>query len=208
MVATSGLISNNNNNNFPLPNLFGDSKSANFVDPSTGAIYIGGVFDRTIITDVIPEIDKILAGSANLAPNLKRLTFNINSVGGEVPQLSALLTTIDFARQNGFQIATYVLGQACSCASMLAMYGDKGLRFIGRTSSHLVHHFSHGCVISTREEIERTYANHKGMDEIIKQLYLSNTKLSSKQYDEFVSCDWKTLYAKDCVKYGLADHII
>ena len=185
-----------------------DNKSNNFVDPNTGIFYICDVMDRSIITNIIPKIDEAIINSRSMKDEAKSLIFMIDSVGGEVGKLLALLDTIDRARAQGFVISTHVMGCASSCASMLAIYGDKGQRTISKFGQHLVHHFNGAQFVATTEEIERVYKEHKRLDEVLKNLYVDNTKLSAKKYDEVVKCDHYYMDAQEVVKLGLADCII
>lgn len=180
----------------------------NFVDKSTGTVYIHGNIDDSILTDVIPMLDDLLISCNGLANEIKVLNFKITSHGGEVYILLALLDIIDELRNKGFKITTHVRGYADSCASLLAAYGDKGCRTCGKYATSIVHHFRTWNHVSTTKEIDREYANNKRLSKKIKSLYLSHSKIKEKDYDEMVSSDCYELDAKELLSKGLVDSII
>ena len=65
----------------------------------------------------------------------------INSPGGSVTAGLAIYDTMQFIRPD---VATYVIGQACSMGSFLAQAGAKGKRFVLPESRTMIHRVSSG----------------------------------------------------------------
>lgn len=180
----------------------------NFVDKSSGTVHINGELDDSILTDIIPALDDLMLTSVTLSDSIKVLRFRITSHGGNVEILFALLDQIEELRRLGFRIETHIRGYADSCASLLAAFGDKGYRTCGPYSASVVHHFSGYSYVSTASEIDRVYANNKRLSAKLKKLYLSNSKMKEKEYDEMIASDFCELDAKELLKKGLIDTIV
>lgn len=181
----------------------------NFVDKMAGVVYINGIIDDTILTDVIPDLDEVIAIKSSLAdPSLKQIEFRITSNGGDCYILLALLDVIKEAKNNGIIVRTNIRGYADSCASMLAICGTKGFRSCGLYSRSVVHHFSGARFVSSESEIDRIYKNQKRLSKDIKNMYLENTKLKAKDYDDIVTCDHYEMDAQEMLKKGFVDFIV
>lgn len=180
----------------------------NFVDKSNATVYICGEIDDTILTDVLPDLDDLVSAGTSLKDDLKIITFKISSIGGKIDCLFALLDIFAELRTLGFKIATQIRGYANSCASVLAMCGDKGLRTCGQYSTSVIHHFKGSDFIQNKTEIDRSYYNAKKLSDTIKKLYLQHSKLKDKDYDKIVSAEHYKLDANEMLKLGLVDYIV
>jgi ATP-dependent Clp protease protease subunit len=69
------------------------------------------------------------------------ITFFINSPGGSVTAGLAIYDTMQFIKPD---VATYVMGQACSMGSFLAQAGQPGKRFVLPESRTMIHRVSSG----------------------------------------------------------------
>jgi len=139
----------------------------------------------------------------------------INSPGGSVTAGLAIYDTMQFIRPD---VATYVIGQACSMGSFLAQAGAPGKRFVLPEARTMIHRVSSGTP-GTRgsvhvqelqfEDAKRSFEESQRINKRLTELYVKhNTK--GKTYDELFS-DMKFdtfLSAAEAVEYGLADKVL
>lgn len=145
----------------------------------------------------------------------KDISFFINSPGGSVTAGLAIYDTMQFIKPD---VATYVIGQACSMGSFLAQAGAKGKRFVLPESRTMIHRVSSGTP-GTRgsvhvqelqfEDAVRAMGESKRLNERLTELYVRHNT-AGKQYDElFNTMKFDTfLSASEAVEYGLADKVI
>ncbi len=145
----------------------------------------------------------------------KDISVFINSPGGGVTSGLAIYDTMQFIKCD---VATYVMGQACSMGSFLAQAGTKGKRFVLPESRTMIHRVSSGTP-GTRgsvhvqelqfEDAKRAFEESQRINQRLTELYVKhNTK--GKTYEElFETMKFDTfLSAEEAVEYGLADKII
>lgn len=176
--------------------------NTNFVKDNN--VYIMGEFDESISTNIIPELVKLI----NVESEKKHgvINFFINSNGGAARELYALLTLVNIAKAKGILIITTVIGYAFSCASMLAVTGDK--RFIYEGASHLMHLGSRLFSISTVEQSNRENLRTERYFDFIVSHYNKHTKMTKDEIAEAVKDDSYYINAHECVKLGFADCVI
>jgi ATP-dependent Clp protease protease subunit len=115
-------------------------------------------------------------------------------------------------------VATSVMGQACSMGSFLAQAGAKGKRFVlpeARTMIHRVSSGTRGTSGSVHvqelqfEDAKRSFEESQRINERLTQLYVKHNT-AGKQYSElFETMKFDTfLSAEEAVAYGLADKVI
>ncbi len=143
------------------------------------------------------------------------ITMFINSPGGSVSAGLAIYDTMNFIKPD---VATYVVGQACSMGSFLAQAGAAGKRFVLPESRTMIHRVSSGTP-GTRgsvhvqdlqfEDARRAFEESKRVNERLTQLYVKHNS-KGKTYDElFSDMRFDTfLSAQEAVEYGLADRVI
>ena len=143
------------------------------------------------------------------------ITFFINSPGGSVTAGLAIYDTMQFIKPD---VATYVIGQACSMGSFLAQAGTPGKRFVLPESRTMIHRVSSGTRGTSGsvhvqelefEDAKRAIEESIRINKRLTELYVKhNTK--GKQYDElFETMKFDTfLSAQEAVDYGLADKVI
>lgn len=145
----------------------------------------------------------------------KDIHLYINSPGGLVTAGLSIYDVMQFIKPD---VATYVMGQACSMGSFLAMAGAKGKRYVLPESRTMIHRVSSGTP-STRgsvhvqelqfEDAKRSFEESQRLNERLTQLYVKhNTK--GKTYDEmYTTMKFDTfLSAQEAVDYGLADKVV
>lgn len=147
-------------------------------------------------------------------PN-KDISLFINSPGGGVTAGLSIYDTMQFIKPD---VATYVMGQACSMGSFLAMAGAKGKRFVLPESRTMIHRVSSGTRGTSGsvhvqelefEDSRRHLEESKRINQRLTELYVKHNT-AGKNYDEmFETMKFDTfLSAQEAVKWGLADNII
>lgn len=143
------------------------------------------------------------------------INFYINSPGGSVTSGLSIYDVMQFIKPD---VATYVMGQACSMGSFLAQAGQKGKRFVLPESRTMIHRVSSGTRGTSGsvhvqelqfEDAVRSMEESKRLNERLTQLYVRHNT-AGKQYEElFETMKFDTfLSAEEAVAYGLADTII
>jgi ATP-dependent Clp protease, protease subunit len=139
----------------------------------------------------------------------------INSPGGSVTAGLAIYDTMQFIRPD---VATYVIGQACSMGSFLAQAGAPGKRFVLPEARTMIHRVSSGTP-GTRgsvhvqelqfEDAKRSFEESQRINQRLTELYVKHNT-AGKTYDAlFEAMKFDTfLSAKEAVEYGLADKVI
>lgn len=179
-----------------------DEKILNYVIDNK--VYILGEFDESISQNVVPNLVKLID-----VEKIKRepvIEFYINSPGGYVSELYNLLSLIEIAKKNGIKIITINMGKACSCGSMLAIYGDE--RKMYKYATNLMHLGSSGTTVTTLKQIERNVKYISEHFNNIIDIYKKHTKMSEKDIRKNLEDDDYYLNAFECLKYGLVDEII
>ena len=139
----------------------------------------------------------------------------INSPGGSVTAGLAIYDTMQFIRPN---VATYVIGQACSMGSFLAQAGSPGKRFVLPEARTMIHRVSSGTP-GTRgsvhvqelqfEDAKRSFEESQRINQRLTELYVKHNT-AGKTYDAlFEAMKFDTfLSAKEAAEYGLADKVL
>jgi ATP-dependent Clp protease protease subunit len=145
----------------------------------------------------------------------KDINFYINSPGGSVTSGLSIYDVMQFVKPD---VATYVMGQACSMGSFLAQAGTPGKRFVLPESRTMIHRVSSGTP-GTRgsvhvqelqfEDAVRAMEESKRLNERLTQLYVKHNT-AGKTYNElFETMKFDTfLSAEEAVEFGLADKVV
>jgi ATP-dependent Clp protease protease subunit len=145
----------------------------------------------------------------------KDIHLYINSPGGLVTAGLSIYDVMQFIKPD---VATYVMGQACSMGSFLAQAGAPGKRYVLPESRTMIHRVSSGTRGTSGsvhvqdlqfEDAKRSFEESKRINERLTELYVKhNTK--GKTYDEmFDTMKFDTfLSAYEAVEYGLADKVV
>jgi ATP-dependent Clp protease protease subunit len=135
----------------------------------------------------------------------KEISLFINSPGGVITSGMSIYDTMQFIKCD---VATYVMGQACSMGSFLAQAGTAGKRYMLPYARHMIHQPSGGAR-GMQSDIEIQYKEITKMKDVLTKLYVKhNTK--GKTYAEFErDMDRDTfMSAEEALEYGLIDKII
>jgi ATP-dependent Clp protease protease subunit len=182
-------------------------------------IYSRLLKDRVIMldTDVNEHTSSLLVAQLLFLESQGNEDINlfINSPGGSVTAGLAIYDTMQFIKPD---VATYVIGQACSMGSFLAQAGSPGKRFVLPEARTMIHRVSSGTP-GTRgsvhvqelqfEDAKRSFEESQRINKRLTELYVKHNT-AGKKYDELFS-DMKFdtfLSAAEAVEYGLADKVI
>lgn len=135
----------------------------------------------------------------------KDIHFYINSPGGVVTSGMAIYDTMQFIKPD---VATTILGQACSMGSLLAQAGAKGKRYALPNARHMIHQPSGGAggqatdmqiqvdeIMKMKKNLTEIYVKHNSKRKTFKQL------TEDMERDKFMS-------AEESLEYGLIDKIL
>jgi len=134
----------------------------------------------------------------------KDINLFINSPGGVVTAGMAIYDTMQFIKPD---VATYVMGQACSMGSLLAQAGAEGKRSMLPSARHMIHQPSGGAsgqatdieihaeeIIKIKKYLTEVYVKHNSKGKTYEELR------SDMERDKFMS-------AQEALEYGLIDEI-
>lgn len=135
----------------------------------------------------------------------KDISLFINSPGGVVTAGMAIYDVMQFIKCD---VATYVMGQACSMGSLLAQSGAPGKRFMLPNARHMIHQPSGGAqgqatdiqiqaeeILKMKKNLTELYVKHNSQGKTFEQL------TADMERDRFMS-------AQEARDYGLVDTII
>jgi ATP-dependent Clp protease protease subunit len=135
----------------------------------------------------------------------KDISLFINSPGGVVTAGMSIYDTMQFIKPD---VATYVMGQACSMGSLLAQAGAAGKRHMLPYARHMIHQPSGGArgqatdmeiqvreILKMKKELTGIYVKHNSRGKTFEQL------TQDMERDNFMS-------AEEALEYGLIDKII
>ena len=133
------------------------------------------------------------------------INFFINSPGGSVTAGMAIYDTIQFIKPD---VATIVMGQACSMGSLLATAGAAGKRKMLPNARHMIHQPSGGAggqatdmeiqvkeIVKMKKNLTQLYVKHNSKGKTFNEFY------NAMERDNFMS-------AQEALEYGLIDEII
>jgi ATP-dependent Clp protease protease subunit len=182
-------------------------------------IYSRLLKDRVIMldTDVNEHTSSLLVAQLLFLESQGNEDINlfINSPGGSVTAGLAIYDTMQFIRPD---VATYVMGQACSMGSFLAQAGAPGKRFVLPEARTMIHRVSSGTP-GTRgtvhvqelefEDAKRSFEESKRINERLTELYVKHNTAGKTYAQLYEAMKFDTfLSAKEAVEYGLADKVI
>jgi len=135
----------------------------------------------------------------------KDITLYINSPGGVITAGMSIYDTMQYIKPD---VATVVMGQACSMGSFLAQAGAPGKRFVLPHSRTMIHQPSGGAR-GMQSDIEIQYKEITAMKRMLTDLYVKHNTVG-KTYEDFerdMDRDY-FMTAQEAVNYGLADKVI
>jgi ATP-dependent Clp protease protease subunit len=173
-------------------------------------VFLNGPVDDHSANLIVAQMLHLESQDAN-----KDIHFYINSPGGLVTAGLSIYDVMQFIKPD---VATYVMGQACSMGSFLSQAGAKGKRYVLPESRTMIHRVSSGTP-GTRgsvhvqelqfEDAKRTYEESQRINQRLTELYVKHNT-AGKTYEEmFQTMKFDTfLSAEEAVAYGLADQVV
>jgi ATP-dependent Clp protease protease subunit len=139
------------------------------------------------------------------ADSAKDIHFYINSPGGVITSGMSIYDVMQFVKCD---VATYVMGQACSMGSFLAQAGTAGKRYMLPYARHMIHQPSGGAR-GMQSDIEIQYKEITKMKEMLTELYVKHNS-KGKTYEDFErDMDRDTfMSSQESLDYGLIDEIV
>ena len=134
---------------------------------------------------------------------LKPIILNINSPGGQVDELMAL---VDMLESMPAPVITRAYGEICSCGFVLFCIGDE--RYVGPNTSLMYHELWYG-VCGKDSEVKNYHMNSKKVQKRIDKLIKTKTGVTLKQLDEWKKTNQdKWLDANEAVELGIATDLL
>jgi ATP-dependent Clp protease protease subunit len=135
----------------------------------------------------------------------KDINFYINSPGGVITSGMAIYDVMQFVKPD---VATFVMGQACSMGSFLAQAGTPGKRFMLPHARHMIHQPSGGAR-GMQSDIEIQYKEITYMKEMLTKLYVKHNTAGKTYADFDRDMDRDTFMSSEqSLAYGLCDKIV
>lgn len=135
----------------------------------------------------------------------KDIHIYVNSPGGEITAGMAIYDVMQFVKPD---VATYVMGQACSMGSFLAQAGAKDKRYMLPYARTMVHQPSGGAR-GMASDIEISFHEIMHMKKMLTQLYVKHNT-ANKTYTDFEKIMDRDTFmsAEESLAFGLCDKII
>lgn len=132
------------------------------------------------------------------------ISLYVNSPGGSITAGLAIIDTMRFVK---CPVATYIVGQAASMASLIACCGTKGRRMALRHAENLMHQGRIGGFEGQATDLEVFTRQMVRVEDMCNRLYADATGKSEEKIAQ--DCDrdlWLT--SDEMLEYGLIDRII
>jgi ATP-dependent protease ClpP protease subunit len=174
---------------------------------SNGSIYIVGAINDEFTEQVVApfhheterRLEQVRAGEKP-----SPIKVYINSGGGHVCHGFDLLAAFEIAEKAGIEVHTYVMSQASSTASMIAISGTK--RFASGRSQFMLHFPSWQPIVSNPETAIRLKDQYDFLVGCYVDVHTKRTKI--KGLEKKLLADNFVLMGQDLLKYGLVDELI
>ena len=139
------------------------------------------------------------------ADSEKDINFYINSPGGVITAGMGIYDVMQFVKPD---VATYIMGQACSMGSFLAQAGTAGKRYMLPNSRHMIHQPSGGAR-GMASDIEISYNEIMFWKKRLTELYVKHNT-AGKTFEDFErDMDRDTfMSAEAALASGLCDKIV
>jgi ATP-dependent Clp protease protease subunit len=135
----------------------------------------------------------------------KDINFYINSPGGVVTAGMSIYDVMQFVKCD---VATYVMGQACSMGSLLASSGSAGKRYMLPQARHMIHQPSGGAG-GQATDMEIQVKEILKMKKTLTEIYVAHNS-KGKTYKDFARDMERDFFmsAQEACDYGLVDTVV
>lgn len=140
--------------------------------------------------------------------NVKEVTIQINSPGGDVVSGLGLLDIMVKLENQGMTIKTICKGMAASMASLLLMCGSKGCRYMYQNSTVMIHDLSSGSQgkwINLKDSHEYSTALRERLIEIVSKRTGKTTK---EVEDKWFDARDHYMFCEEAIREGIIDEMI
>ena len=163
-------------------------------------VFLNGPVDDTSANLVIAQMLHLESQDSE-----KDIHLYINSPGGVITAGMGIYDVMQFIKPD---VATYVIGQACSMGSFLAQAGAAGKRFLLPYSRTMVHQPSGGAR-GMASDIEISYKEIIKMKTMLTELYVKHNTAGKSYADFEKTMDRDTFMSADeALAFGLGDSVI
>ena len=164
-----------------------------------GYVFLNSDVDDEIIEHVVFPLKQLDAD-----PNIKHITFYINSMGGDPQDGMAVVTQLENMKT---PVTINILATAASAACYIAMAKGPHIKTVcGKYAVGLIH-TGQVCITGNANAANDTHDFLRRYDDILKEFIISHTKITEEKYKEIQRLEW-WLTADDMLEYGIVDEII
>lgn len=138
----------------------------------------------------------------------KPVTIYINSMGGSIYTMNAILDLIEELKKNGVVVNTVCVGTAMSAASLILSSGSKGHRYASPRSIimlHSIQSFMGDNMFKTKDVAIHAKFTEK-LQEAYEQTLADNTGKSMKEIKKAVEYE-SYFNAEEAKKFGIIDEV-
>lgn len=138
----------------------------------------------------------------------KPVTIYINSFGGSVHTMFAIVDLINELKSNGVVVNTVCLGTAQSAGAVILSSGSKGHRYMTPYSTAMIHSIQYSCgdIQSKTKDVTLNAKWIERLQSITEKILVENTGKSIKEIHK--NTEYETYFtAEEAVKFGLADKV-
>ena len=150
---------------------------------------IGGWYYENTIESLSEQIKNMT--------DVSEINVYINSYGGELSEGLAIYNAL---KQHKATVNTYVMGFACSSASLIFMSGDN--RYISKSSMLMIHNAICSCY-GNSDDMRATAETLDKMNGAIRNVYADNINISMDELKTLLDKETFLNY-EECVNYGFA----
>jgi ATP-dependent Clp protease protease subunit len=183
-------------------NDFGDVITNNNAD--NRRIFFWGEVDDNLALSVISQMHYFTDQS------LDPIQIIINSEGGSVDSMIAIVNEMEICKSNGVTISTLVSGVAYSAAALILAFGSKGHRYARPNSNIMLHPMSYGLGHDYSEYQEKIASFYKKVNDNLHNLLMQALGIKGdKQYKKFLQDIDKGLWltAHEALERKIVDKI-
>jgi ATP-dependent Clp protease protease subunit len=171
-------------------------------------IYLFDEIDEKTSFQIVADLNDIMETLDYEQMEDSDIYFHINTPGGDVSDMFAIIDSIEYAKKRGFTIHTIGLGKVMSAGLIILSCGTKGCRRVGK-NTRLMFHEVHGGTSGNYDSIRNEYKEIEyAQNEYIKAL-ISYTNKEKNFYKSLL--ERKNNYyftAKEAVEWGIVDEIL
>ena len=132
----------------------------------------------------------------------KEISMYINSPGGAVTAGMAIYDTMQYIKP---KVSTLICGMAASMGSVIAVGGEKGMRFSLPNSEVMVHQPS-GGFRGQASDIQRHANDILAMKKRLNEIYVKHTGQKYAMIEKTLDRD-HFMTAEETKKFGIVDHV-